>query len=230
MSRDYKPNRHASRDREHVGGGGAFKGILYGLVLGLVIAAAVAWWFNRMPSPFIDKTGNAGAPAPTPVKPVAPTAPPASAPANQEAVSAPAPAANTQGENGQPIALPGKPGDPQPEKRFQFPDILSGKTDGTPTPAAKPTDPTKAGDVASKSADVPAGFYLMAGSFQKPADAEAQKANLALIGFDANVQKAVIGEKVWYRVKIGPFKRQDDANRARNELKENGIDAVPARN
>ena len=76
----------------------------------------------------------------------------------------------------------------------------------------------------------PSGFYLMAGSFQKPTDAEAQKANLALIGFDASVQKAVIGEKVWYRVKIGPFKRQDDANRARNELKENGIEAVPARN
>ena len=40
----------------------------------------------------------------------------------------------------------------------------------------------------------------------------------------------MIGEKVWFRVKIGPFKRQDDANRARNELKEAGFDAVPARN
>lgn len=225
MSRDYKPNRHASRDRESAGGGGAFKGILYGLVLGLVIAAAVAWWFNRMPSPFVDKTGNAGTPLQTPAKPTAPVVatPAADAPAS------PAPPANAQGENGQPIALPGKPGDPQPEKRFQFPDILSGKTDGTTTPAAKPADAAKSGE-AAKSADAPAGFYLMAGSFQKPADAEAQKANLALIGFDANVQKAVIGEKVWYRVKIGPFKRQDDANRARNELKENGIDAVPARN
>ena len=61
-------------------------------------------------------------------------------------------------------------------------------------------------------------------------DADAQKASLALIGFDASVQKAVVGEKVWYRVKIGPFKRQDEANRARNELKENGVDTVPARN
>ena len=90
-----------------------------------------------------------------------------------------------------------------------------------------------AGEPASKAAaqpEAPAGFYLMAGSFQKQSDAEAQKANLAMQGFDASIQKAVIGEKVWFRVKIGPFKRQDDANRARNELKEAGFDAVPARN
>lgn len=223
MSRDYKPQRHASRDRES-SGGGAFKGILYGLILGLAIAAAVAWWFNRMPSPFIDKSATSGSTAPA--KPATSgTVQPAAAP---EAAT-PAPAANAQGENGQPIALPGKPGDPVPEKRFQFPDLLSGKTDGTTPPSVKAPDAAKTAD-AAKSAEAPAGFYLMAGSFQKPSDAEAQKANLALIGFDASVQKAVIGEKVWYRVKIGPFKRQDDANRARNELKENGVDAVPARN
>ncbi len=218
MSRDYKPNRHASRDRIPASGG-AFKGILYGLMLGLVIAAAVAWWFNRMPSPFIDKTSGAtSAPAP----------PAKSLPTDSVANVTSAPV-NAQGENGQPIALPGKPGDPLPEKRFQFPDILSGKTDGTTTAPERPADAAKAADM-TKPTDASAGFYLMAGSFQKPSDADAQKANLALIGFDASVQKAVVGEKVWYRVKIGPFKRQDDANRARSELKENGIDAVPARN
>lgn len=225
MSRDYKPNRHSSRERERPSGGGAFKGILYGLMLGLVIAAAVAWWFNRMPSPFIDKTGT-GSAAQSSASSLSPAKP--TGDAAQPAASAPAPT-NAQGENGQPIALPGKPGDPVPEKRFQFPDILSGKSDGTTATPAKPVDAAKPTE-ATKPADAPAGFYLMAGSFQKPSDADAQKANLALIGFDATVQKAVIGEKVWYRVKIGPFKRQDDANRARSELKDNGIDAVPARN
>ena len=223
MSRDYKPQRHASRDRES-SGGGAFKGILYGLILGLAIAAAVAWWFNRMPSPFIDKTATSG----NSTGSSAPAKPAAAPAAGATPAPATPPVTNAQGENGQPIALPGKPGDPVPEKRFQFPDLLSGKTDGT-TPPAKTTDAAKTTE-AAKSVEAPAGFYLMAGSFQKPSDAEAQKANLALIGFDASVQKAVIGEKVWYRVKIGPFKRQDDANRARNELKENGVDAVPARN
>ena len=219
MSRDYKPNRHSSRDRESASGGGALRGIFYGLVLGLVIAAAVAWWFNRMPSPFIDKTA-------TPVaKGDAKTAADAVTPV-------PPPAVNVQSEDGKPIPLPGKPGDPSPEKRFQFPDILSGKTDGT-TPPAKTTDDASAKPATNAPAaapEAPAGFYLMAGSFQKQSDAEAQKANLALQGFDASIQKGVVGEKVWFRVKIGPFKRQDDANRARNELKEAGIDSVPARN
>ena len=133
MSRDYKPNRHASRDRERPTGGGAFKGILYGLMLGLVIAAAVAWWFNRMPSPFIDKSATPAAPAKSDAK--------SSAQAAADAQPAPAPAVNAQSEDGKPIPLPGKPGDPSPEKRFQFPDILSGKTDGT-TPPAKATDGT----------------------------------------------------------------------------------------
>ena len=224
MSRDYKPNRHSSRDHAPSSGGGAFKGILYGLVLGLVIAAAVAWWFNRMPSPFIDKTATAPAPAKGDAK--------APAAAGAPAAPAPALAVNVQSEDGKPIPLPGKPGDPSPEKRFQFPDILSGKTDGT-TPPAKPADSaaTKPATNAPAAApEAPAGFYLMAGSFQKQSDAETQKANLALQGFDASIQKGVVGEKVWFRVKIGPFKRQDDANRARNELKEAGIDAVPARN
>ena len=109
---------------------------------------------------------------------------------------------------------------------------MSGKTDGT-TPPAKSVEGTAAKPAPNAPAaapGAPAGFYLMAGSFQKQSDAETQKANLALQGFDASIQKAVIGEKVWFRVKIGPFKRQDDANRARNELKEAGIDAVPARN
>jgi cell division protein FtsN len=219
MSRDYKPNRHSSRDRESASGGGALRGIFYGLVLGLVIAAAVAWWFNRMPSPFIDKTA-------TPVaKGDAKTAADAGTPVLP-------PAVNVQSEDGKPIPLPGKPGDPSPEKRFQFPDILSGKTDGT-TPPAKTTDDASAKPATNAPAaapEAPAGFYLMAGSFQKQSDAEAQKANLALQGFDASIQKGVVGEKVWFRVKIGPFKRQDDANRARNELKEAGIDSVPARN
>jgi len=224
MSRDYKPNRHSSRDHAPSSGGGAFKGILYGLVLGLVIAAAVAWWFNRMPSPFIDKSVTATAPVKGDTK--------ATAQADAPAAPAPAPAVNVQSEDGKPIPLPGKPGDPSPEKRFQFPDILSGKTDGT-TPSAKPADSTATKPAANAPAtapEAPAGFYLMAGSFQKQSDAEAQKANLALQGFDASIQKGVVGEKVWFRVKIGPFKRQDDANRARNELKEAGIDAVPARN
>jgi cell division protein FtsN len=210
-----KPRK--SQPAKKKSGGGTLIGMFIGLVLGVVAAAGVVWYMNKSPLPF-NKTVQ------TPQQ------------AKQEGMAANGningKAASQPAQPGQPLALPGKPGDPIPEKRFQFPDILSGKTDGT-TPPAKSVEGTAAKPAPNAPAaapEAPAGFYLMAGSFQKQSDAETQKANLALQGFDASIQKAVIGEKVWFRVKIGPFKRQDDANRARNELKEAGIDAVPARN
>jgi len=50
MSRDYKRNDH----KPGTGGrGGSFLvGVLVGLVLGLSIALGVAWYINKMPSPF----------------------------------------------------------------------------------------------------------------------------------------------------------------------------------
>lgn len=50
MTRDYK-----SSDRKggaHRSGGSLLAGILIGLILGLVIALGVAWYVNKMPSPF----------------------------------------------------------------------------------------------------------------------------------------------------------------------------------
>jgi cell division protein FtsN len=48
MSKDYKRPEPKSRG----GGGSLLIGILIGLVLGLGIALAVAWYINKMPSPF----------------------------------------------------------------------------------------------------------------------------------------------------------------------------------
>jgi cell division protein FtsN len=53
MSRDYKRN-----DRPHGGrgsGSSLLVGILIGLVLGLCVALGVAWYINKMPSPFATR-------------------------------------------------------------------------------------------------------------------------------------------------------------------------------
>ncbi len=66
MSKDYKRPEPKSRG----GGSSLLIGILIGLVLGLGIALAVAWYINKMPSPFLSRTPPAksepakGAPAP----------------------------------------------------------------------------------------------------------------------------------------------------------------------
>lgn len=69
-------------------------------------------------------------------------------------------------------------------------------------------------------------YYLQAGSFQSPADADNQKAKLAVIGLDSSVEPANVPDKgVWYRVRLGPYTRVDDINKVRQTLAQNGIDA-----
>lgn len=69
-------------------------------------------------------------------------------------------------------------------------------------------------------------YFIQAGSFQNPADADSVKARLALMGLEASVEPADLAEKgVWYRVRLGPFKRIDEINRVRQQLAQNGVDA-----
>jgi len=54
MSKDYKgPNKKSGGNRG--GAGSLLIGILIGLVLGLGIALAVAWYINKMPTPFVNR-------------------------------------------------------------------------------------------------------------------------------------------------------------------------------
>ncbi len=69
-------------------------------------------------------------------------------------------------------------------------------------------------------------YFLQAGAFQNPADADNLKARLALMGLEANVEPANLPEKgTWYRVRLGPYARIDDINRIRQQLAQNGVDA-----
>jgi cell division protein FtsN len=69
-------------------------------------------------------------------------------------------------------------------------------------------------------------YFIQAGSFQNPADADNQKARLAILGFDSSVEPANLPDKgTWYRVRLGPYTKVDDINRVRQNLAQNGIDA-----
>lgn len=68
-------------------------------------------------------------------------------------------------------------------------------------------------------------FFLQAGAFQNAPDAENLKARLALLGMEASVQTTTLPDKgVWHRVRVGPYSGVEDLNRARDTLKQNGID------
>ena len=210
MTRDMKPRRQSSASQRKKSGGGTLLGLFIGLVLGVIAAAVVVYLLTRSPTPFANK----GIQAPL-----------------------------TQAENGKgPMPLPGKPGDPvsNDKPRFDFYKILPGNADAIPDPKAttKPQDEKRDDKGADKNAEKSAEpekeksvkesvlkdpVYLQTGSFQSAEDADNQKAKLALIGAEASVQQVMLQDKVWYRVRIGPFKSMDELNGLRAELAKQGI-------
>ena len=69
-------------------------------------------------------------------------------------------------------------------------------------------------------------YFIQAGSFQNPADADNQKARLAILGFESSVEPANLPDKgTWYRVRLGPYTKVEELNRVRQALAQNGIEA-----
>jgi cell division protein FtsN len=209
MSRDSKSRRNAPARKKS--GGGTLVGMFIGLVLGVAAAAGVVWYMNKSPLPFVTKGTQ---------------------PARPDAVAA-------NGKPVEPLALPGKPGDPVPEKRFQFYDILPGKTDAVPDKAAKPEakkeeakkDEAKKDEPKkeeSKESKTP--LFLQAGSFTLAQDADNQKAKLAFMGVEAVIQQVMIQDRTLYRVRVGPYTKIDELNKVRAELAKAGIEAQLAKN
>jgi cell division protein FtsN len=172
-------------------------GLMLGLVIGIAIAAGVAIYVARIPSPFTHPTPN------EPQKPK--TSPPAAAepttpPAAKEAAK------------------------PEEKKPYTFYDILEGnKTPNVEKPPASATPPKADSPPPSDDKTV---FYVQAGAYQTEADADNQKATIALLGFEARVKTATLPDKgTVYRVRLGPFKTQEEAAQAKAALQGNGITA-----
>lgn len=201
MSRDMKPRRQNKPAAKKKSGGGTLLGLFLGLVVGVLIAAGVVWYINKMPVPFTTKGQQPPAPT-TNGKP-----PPGAA----VAVT--------------PLPLPGKPGDPVPQNgdkpRFDFYKILPGNADAIPDP--KPVEAAKG--KGEKEGVLKEPLFLQAGSFQNAGDADNQKAKLALIGLEASVQQVMVQDKVWFRVRLGPFGKMDEVNHMRSDLAKQGIEA-----
>ncbi len=124
---------------------------------------------------------------------------------------------------------PLKPGTPDPLKsakaeekpRFDFYRILPGQEE--PVTERQLRDAAKQ---AAKTGGAKDTYFLQAGSFQNPADADNLKARLAMMGVEASVEPANLAEKgVWYRVRLGPYTQVEEINRLRQQLAQNGVDA-----
>ena len=69
-------------------------------------------------------------------------------------------------------------------------------------------------------------YIMQAGSFKGIKEAEQMLNRLSTMGIQASIQKAKVGNAVWYRVKLGPFAQIASVNTINARLKQNGIDVI----
>jgi cell division protein FtsN len=214
--------------------GSTLTGLIIGLIVGLGIAVAVALTITKGASPFTDKTVKAGRPAdPAPGQAQDPNKPmyanrDAARVANKEITEKAA--ARSGGSDAAPAPAPAKPADADPLGQ-----AIAAMKD--PAPArVEPKPETRVASAAPAATPAPAAaageyiYYLQAGAFRDLSDAEATRAKLALLGFEAAISDRTSDSGVLHRVRIGPYNQVEAMNKARAKLLDSGVDVAIVRN
>jgi cell division protein FtsN len=209
--------------------GSTFLGFILGALFGLGVALAVAIYVTKVPIPFMSKTlprnpdgdaaearknrdwnpnaGLSNKPAARPPE-IVPPAPPSPA-EPRAALPAPTPVTPTR---------PGVTTDP-------LGDLAKART-GSDTAVVTPAKPPPPG--ASQGID-PFSYFIQVGAFRTPEDAEQQRARISLMGLQARVSEREQSGRTVYRVRLGPFERKDDADKAKEKLDASGIETALVR-
>ena len=72
-------------------------------------------------------------------------------------------------------------------------------------------------------------YFVQAGAYGRPEDAEQQRARLAIMGYEARITEREQSGRTMYRVRIGPFPRKDDADGAKDKLAGAGVETALVR-
>jgi len=207
--------------------GGTLIGFVVGLLVGLGLALAVAVYVTRVPIPFVDRnvSRNAGQDAleaernkgwnPNKVL-------------NGESASQPTPAAVPAPEAAGAIVAPpadGKSLPPVPAAASKpaadpLGDLAQSRL-GAPAPGAPAAAPAPGAD--------PFMYFVQAGAYRSPEDAEAQRAKLAMLGINADVTEREQSGRTVYRVRVGPFNQKALADLTQEQLQVNGVEAALVR-
>lgn len=185
--------------------GGTFLGFIFGLVIGLGVALGVAMYVTKVPTPFSNKnqvrTPDQDAVESQKNKDWNPNSvlqPKAPASAAAEGVVTPAPAEA-------PEAAPGK--------------------EIKPAVNADPLgDLARARSATTEGTADPFQYVVQVGAYRTLAEAEAQKAKMALMGLEAKVSEREQAGRTVYRVRLGPFDDKAVADRLRSRLETAQID------
>jgi cell division protein FtsN len=137
---------------------------------------------------------------------------PAAAPAAPAATGAPTPSADPVGDLAKAKTdTPAKPAAP----------VATAAAPAAPSSTSAPAASATAGD--------PFNYFVQAGAFRTPEDAEQQRIKLSLMGLQARVSEREQSGRIVYRVRLGPFDKKDDADKVKVRLDTGGLEATLVR-
>jgi cell division protein FtsN len=203
--------------------GNVIVGIIIGVVLGLAAALAVAVYVTKVPVPFLNK-GQSRSPEQDAAesrrnKDWDPNAPLYGK--NPAKPTAPATGATPDANSVQPAP---------PVATIPAPSIAPDKA--PPAVTGRPQSGDPLGDFASAKAAAnsdPFIYFVQAGAYRTPEDAEAQRAKLSLMGVDAKVSEREQSGRQVFRVRVGPFEKKEEADRQKEKLESSGFETALVR-
>ncbi|MDR2327276.1 MAG: SPOR domain-containing protein [Acidovorax sp.] len=216
--------------------GGTLIGLILGIIIGLGAALAVAVYVTKVPVPFLTKTPkDSDAKEAERNKNWDPNSPlygknPATQPVTQPVTQQP-----TAPVEGTPTA----PATSGPATGVSTPPTTAPVPPESKKPDGKSTSSDPLGDLANqklkqaeaKSAAAADGFdyFVQAGAFRTQADADAQRAKLAMLGWESRVSEREQNGRTVFRVRVGPFGKRDDAEQLKGKLDGAGVDSALVR-
>ena len=201
--------------------GGFVLGLIVGLLIGLSISLGVALYINKTPIPFMNKvpqrTAEQDAAEAERNKNWDPNAPLAGKGAARSA----------SGVVGAP------PSAPTPATAASAAVATVPAASAAAVAAAPVAKPAKAESTASAPAPAPATaagadayvYFVQAGAFTRPEEAESQKAKLAIQGFTAKVMEREQNGRTVYRVRLGPSDTREAAEDLQRKIEAAGFEA-----
>ena len=191
--------------------GGTLLGFILGLLVGLGAALAVAVYVTKVPIPLVDR-GLQPEPDQDAQEEMRNRDWNPNAGLASKTVPPPVPV-----EDSAPVMDPATP------------------APASASPGAKPVAKDPLGELIDSRADANAPkpesfiYFVQAGAFRGPEEAETQRAKLAMLGFDFKVSEREQAGRLVYRLRLGPYRSKDEADRAQERLVAQGVEAALVR-
>jgi cell division protein FtsN len=207
--------------------GGTIIGFIVGVIVGLGAALAVAVYVTKVPVPFLNKGGGRGADMDAAESQKNKNWDPNSPLYGKNPARPPAPATPPAAVASAPAATPAAPAASAPAPKVAASKLEAAKAETKP--GADPLGDLAVAKAAAKGNVDPFDYFVQAGAFRTQQDADAQRAKLAMLGWEARVSEREQNGRPVFRVRVGPFTKRDDAEQLKEKLDGAGVESALVR-